>query len=336
MTRLRWLLALPALLVATTGPSVAADIRDKANLFSSEAIKKAEADLDRIEKAYTIPVTIETIESLDGELIRDVTTRHAEEAKAKGLYLLISKKDAKIYVEASKDYRKALTRERLQTIDDAFIRQFKNKDYDAGLSRGVSQIESTVAEARPVAKTKRAGQPPIVGQPSSGGMMSLFLTIGLGLLALFIVIRILGALFGGGNRGYAGGQRMGGPGMGGPGMGGPGYGPGYGGGGGGGFMSSMFGGIGGALAGNWLYDQFSGRHHDTTAGASSYDSGAGAAPADTGPEWGAGGAEGSWGGGDAGAAGGDTGVGGDWGGGDAGGGGGDWGGGGGGDDGGSW
>ena len=36
--------------------------------------------------------------------------------------------------------------------------------------------------------------------------------------------------------------------------------PGYGGGGGGGgFMSSMFGGIGGALAGNWLYDQFSGR-----------------------------------------------------------------------------
>ena len=25
-------------------------------------------------------------------------------------------------------------------------------------------------------------------------------------------------------------------------------------------MSSLFGGIGGALAGNWLYDQFSGRH----------------------------------------------------------------------------
>ncbi len=32
----------------------------------------------------------------------------------------------------------------------------------------------------------------------------MLLTIGLGILALFIVIRILGALFAGGNRGYAG------------------------------------------------------------------------------------------------------------------------------------
>ena len=45
----------------------------------------------------------------------------------------------------------------------------------------------------------------------------------------------------------------------------PGYGyggGGYGGpgGGGGGFFSSLFGGIGGAMAGNWIYDQFSGRH----------------------------------------------------------------------------
>ena len=74
----------------------------------------------------------------------------------------------------------------------------------------------------------------------------MLLSIGLGILALFLVIRVLGALFSRGQGGYAGNQRAMGPG----GMGG---GPGYGGGGGGGgFMSSMFGGIGGALAGNWL------------------------------------------------------------------------------------
>jgi uncharacterized protein len=109
-------------------------------------------------------------------------------------------------------------------------------------------------------------------------------------------------------------------------------------------MSSMFGGIGGALAGNWLYDQFSGRHHDSSMGqATNYDPTAGAGspgetagpdyvtPGDGGADWGGdaggdvGGGGGDWGGGD-------TGGGGDWG----GGGGGDWGGGGGGDDGGSW
>jgi len=78
-----------------------------------------------------------------------------------------------------------------------------------------------------------------------------------GVAVLWIGLRVLGSLFGG-NR--MGGRPMGGPGGGYP-AGGPGYGaPGYGG-GGGGFMSSLFGGIGGAMAGNWLYDQFSGRHH---------------------------------------------------------------------------
>ncbi len=86
-----------------------------------------------------------------------------------------------------------------------------------------------------------------------------------GILAVMLVLRIIGAIFramsGGGQ--YGGGQMMGGRG-GYPGHGGPGYGGGgYGGApaGGGGFMSSMFGGIGGALAGNYLYDQFSGRNH---------------------------------------------------------------------------
>ena len=284
MTRLARFLAVPALLVATAGLATASDIRDKANLFSAEAVTKAESDLNRIEKAYAIPITIETIESLEGQPVKDVTTRHAEQANAKGLYVLISKADSKMYVEASRAFRTALTRDRIQGIDDAFVNQFKKKDFDAGLSRGVAKIETTVAEARPATAppgNRRAGQPPIAGKPSSGGM-SMWLVIGLGILALFIVLRVLGSLFGGNRGGYAGQARGMGPGaMGGPGYGGGGYG---GGGGGGGFMSSMFGGIGGALAGNWLYDQFSGRHHDSSMNQSNYD--AGSAPAETGPEWG--------------------------------------------------
>ncbi len=145
--------------------------------------------------------------------------------------------------------------------------------------------------------------------------MSLFLIIGLGLLALFIVIRLLGALFSGGGQAGYGRPMGGGPGMGGPGYGGGGYG---GGGGGGGFMSSMFGGIGGALAGNWLYDQFSGRHNDGGVGqtSSNYDPGVGSesppdegfvTPGDGGGDWGGGGGDTGGGGGDWGGGGGDGG-----------------------------
>ena len=172
MTRLRWLITLPALLIATSALAEASEIRDKANLFSTDAVKKALTDLDRIEKEYSVPITIETVESLNGDLIADVTTRHAQQAEAKGIYILISKSESKIYAEASKSYRSALTRERLKSVDDAFIAQFKKKDFDAGLSRGVLQIETTVSAAKPVAKTRKLGQAgpagPVVGQQISG------------------------------------------------------------------------------------------------------------------------------------------------------------------------
>ena len=75
MTRLRWLLALPAILLATSGPSMAAEVRDKAGMFSPEAVKKAQSELDRIEREYWVPVTIETIESLNGDPISTTSSR---------------------------------------------------------------------------------------------------------------------------------------------------------------------------------------------------------------------------------------------------------------------
>ena len=106
------------------------------------------------------------------------------------------------------------------------------------------------------------------------------LLIGGGILAVFLILRVLGGLFGrSSGAGYpnqAGGMGMPRPGMG-PG-GGPGYyggGGGYGGRPGGGFFSSLLGGLGGAMAGNWLYDQMSGRH-----GGSSTSAGMGYGPDD--------------------------------------------------------
>ena len=60
----------PLLLLALALPAVsrveASEIRDRAGMFSPEAVKKAQAELDRIERKTRIPVVIETIDSIPG------------------------------------------------------------------------------------------------------------------------------------------------------------------------------------------------------------------------------------------------------------------------------
>jgi uncharacterized protein len=318
MWKPRWLLALPLALAASLLPGTAraSAVRDQAGMFSPDAVRKAQAELDRVERENRLPTTVETVTSLEGEKIGDVLERRAEQAGAHGLFILISKDERSIDVRAARQYSQAITPGKARAIRQAFIDEFKKHDFDAGLLRGVEAIRVEAPAVR--SQIGGAGLPVrrVVGRNRPGGFgLGSLLGIGLLVLGVLFIVRLLGTLFGGA-RGYAGP-----PG----GMGRPGYGPGYGyGGGGGGFMSSLFGGIGGALAGNWLYDQMSGRHHGGYVDNSSYNTGDTGAPADAGPDDWSGGSDatGSWGG-DAG--GGDWGGGGgDWGGGGDGGAGGDW------------
>jgi uncharacterized protein len=326
MLKSRWLLALPLVLAATASSAGAASIRDDARLFGAEAVRQAEATLSRIERETQLTTTIETIDSLNGESVDDVALQHARRSRTQGIFILIAKQEKKIDVRSSRAYVRSFPNSRLGAIRNAFIRGFKTNDFDAGLTQGVetlaSEVETAKAENGGVLRSA-AGAPaprggPIRGRPRPGGFgVGSLLGIGLAIIAVLFVLRLLGGLMGGGHHGYPGRGPMG---MGQPGYGQPGYGaPGYG--RGGGFWSSMFGGIGGALAGNWLYDQFSGRHHGGHYEGSSYDGSQDATGGNAGSDdWGGGGnASGDWGGGGDG--------GGDWG----GGGGGDWGGGGGGD-----
>jgi uncharacterized membrane protein YgcG len=353
----RWTRVVPlvALAVFAAPRLEAAGVRDRAGMFNEEVVRKVESRLDRIERRTGVPVIIETIDSIPGlaagastqEKSRAVETladRRASEIGYEGVYLLISSKDhvfSRLLVKSR--YESLLPRERRQEVRDALVSRFKAQRFDEGLEKAVEILDRSLS-AEPVVLEHRpvAARPLHRGQAAGGkfGLGSL-LMIGLGIFGVLLLFRVLGGLF---NRGgaYPGGMGMGGmnrPGMG-PGYGGPGYGgPGFGYGGprGGGFFSGMLGGLGGALAGNWLYDQFSGRHGDAGhTDAASYHPGE--APASYDPSGDAfvgaddnGGAGTSWddptGGGDGG---------GDWGGGDGGGdwggGGGDWGGG----DGGGW
>lgn len=324
MGKPRPLLTLALALAATVGTARAASVRDKAGLFSADAVRQAEAELNRVERETQLATTIETIGSLEGENVVAVTERHDEQSATPGLFVLIANKENKIDVKASKSFRQAIDGSRREKIQDAFIAELKKRDFDAALLQGVKAIRSEASAAKAELGSLRQGRPPArrvgaggpvvpVGRgvnPNRGGFgLGSLLGIGLVIIGVLFVVRLLGSLFGAG-RGYAGQPgRMGAPGYGG------------GGGGGGGFMSSLFGGIGGAMAGNWLYDQFSGRHGGGSVDSSTYGD-AGGTPASGADEWSGGGdTTGDWSGGDAGGGGGDWGGGGGDGG---GGGGGDW------------
>jgi uncharacterized membrane protein YeaQ/YmgE (transglycosylase-associated protein family) len=353
----RWLVAIPIMVAASFGSSSAwgSAVLDRAAMFSRDAVHKANAQLEQLERAAKIPVVIETIAEIPGldknaspkerrEAINALAVSRDNALKDEGIYLLISKNDhLNSDVLIRERLARLLPRSKREAIGNAFLTEFKKKDFDGGLLHGVQAIEQALEGATVGHRAANAPggleplHQPAGGAKARGGQstMGTFLLIILGIFGVLLVLRLLGGLFnrsaGAGYPGQMGGMGMPRPGMG-PG-GGQGYygGPGYGG-RGGGFFSGMLGGLGGALAGNWLYDQFSGRHGGMSSADALHSTDSSGTPdqggdAIVGADDGAGG--GDWGG-DSGAA--DTG-GGDWGGGggDWGGGGGDWGGGGGGD-----
>jgi len=332
-----------ALAWSPAATATAAEVRDRAGMFSAEAVRKADAELDRIERQTGVPIHIETIDAISDlaadasdaakhEAVNELALKHAREIREGGLFLLISKRD-KVFsrLQVSDRFAPLFPERDRVKVRDAMVSSFKKADMDGGLLAAAAAIDDVLPDQRVAAhpQPRRGLAPNAPGRldvdrrpppaPAQFGLGSL-LTIALGILGVLFVIRLFSGAFGGGQAGYPKGM-PGAPGMGG----GPGYGPGYGGGygRGGGFFSSLLGGIGGAMAGNWIYDQFTGRHsggyhtdatnYTPTPGQDDF----GSDPTSGGD---------TWSGNDAG--------GGDWGGGDWGGGGGDWGGGG--DDGGSW
>jgi uncharacterized protein len=303
ISRLAWGLGV---LSALALPAAAGEVRDDARLFSDDARRQAEAVLDRLERETGTPVLIQTVESLDGASMDRALEKAATRWGKRGVFVLIARKESKIEVNSFREY---LGRDRERRIYEALVAAFRAGDFDQGLERAVARIDEAAREVPPPSPraTARRGAPappaPRQGEGGSSGMPILMI-LGLVLLGVFV----LGRLF---NRRPAYGP---GPGpFGAPGMGGPGYG------GGGGFFSGILGGLGGALAGNWIYDQMTGRHHHGGEAGPIIDPTLGES-APTEADWG-GGVGGDWGGGDTG---GDWGggVGGDWGGGDTGGG--DW------------
>jgi uncharacterized protein len=238
----------------------------------------------------------------------DFTQSDAKGDRAKGIYILICRSPGHIHILADKALRDRgfdnAKESRVREILFASFKDAKDKSdteqtsiRDKGLLDAISYLRSEV----PVATTAKNAD----AKKESSGIWG-YVCIGLAvLLGIWLIFGLIRAFSGGG--------------------GGGGGGPGGGGGGGGGFMTGLLGGLFGAMAGMWLYNNLLGGHTDSSAwgGDNSLgDSGGSAGESGTGDFSGDSGSGGDYDGG--------SGGGGDWGGGgDTGGGGGDWGGGGG-------
>lgn len=345
MRSVTWILAAFVLSLLTWAPAVAQGKRstvarpvlDDANLFSKEAEDKANTIIAKIKSQSHKDFFVETVPNVplpegvkDPAAIDKFVSQWAIDRfktfEIDGVYLLITKNPPKLRIEIgpttlkegwftseNRNHLKTILKDHLGSEPDKTLLVSANYVLDT-----MAKHATTTAKPNHVTPAADPGHQQPQQQARDEGFPPWLIWVGVGLGALLIFWLIMGLA-----RAASGGGGYGGA-------------PGMGGGGGGGFMSSMLGGLFGAAAGMYLYNNFFGGHGssahagDSSAGAGtggdaqeSTDVGAGD-PSGEGADWGD---NGNAGGGDAGGGDWGGGGGGDWG----GGGGGDWGGGGGGD-----
>ena len=151
----RWTLALALFTCLAGSPGQAqttaanAGVRDRAGLFSAEAVRQAEQSLRTIEREDKWQIYVETVDTLDGQNGRDRAIADAKERKIHGLMILIAKKEHKVFAEPSNSARDLFTKERIKAIDDGMAAAFKAGDFDRGLRLAVVEVQNDVAQARP-------------------------------------------------------------------------------------------------------------------------------------------------------------------------------------------
>jgi uncharacterized protein len=282
------------IIIALGHDAFAFEIRDEADLFGPAAVSRASSKIAVIEKEFGVPILIETLAALPGNLsqnrgsdrvarqaVNELAVQRDRAAGNRGIYILFVKRErvmSNILVPGWLALH--LPETRRLAIREAFLEGMR-KEPAMGLESGLIRLEEVLGTARAEAGGKLvpaenvpgmnrpATRDRIVAPAQGGGLrgapriernsngMPILVLIGAVLLVGLIAARMLG------NRTRTHFKQDSGldPGTG---M-GNGFGPGGPFTGGfpqrGGFLSGLMGGLGGALLGNWIYDRFRGHHH---------------------------------------------------------------------------
>jgi uncharacterized membrane protein YgcG len=152
-------LALVALLGggASSAQTSHVGVQDDAHLFSPEAVRQADRELDDLHRQRGWEARIHTIEALrDGETVKERALAEAKALKEHGLLILISKEDHKVWVEPSNSARRVFTHDKVEAIVKAFVDAFRDKEYDRGLRDAVAAIvkDASLATATAPARSE--------------------------------------------------------------------------------------------------------------------------------------------------------------------------------------
>lgn len=148
------LLGLALVMLQSPTPS---GVTDSAKLFSDSAVKKADAAIAEIRRETGWQVAIATIETLGDKKIADEARRRAEEANTKGLYVLLAKKENKLFVLPTSGNGFAVptspgtgpfTKEKVDAIIQVFMTNLRKGQFDQGLSDGLAEIRKTAVKSR--------------------------------------------------------------------------------------------------------------------------------------------------------------------------------------------
>lgn len=250
-----------ALAAAGTG-----GVRDSGDFFSEAAIKEATRKISEIETQFKKDLVVETFPDIPEEIQRGVdlsdkralnkmfeqwTVKEAKQSRVNGIYILISKEPAHLQVVVGNDTQnKAFTSKDRENLAGLMLNKLRSKKNDEALLECVQFVSTTMAGHLQTSKRannvpSRSAVSPRALQTEQATPWGWIITAVIGIGAVWMIVGLLRSFMG---RGATGGQGM----M--PSA------------GGGGMFNSLLGGMFGAAAGMWLYDQFSGNHVNAWGG----------------------------------------------------------------------
>src|SRR5947209_3788334 len=149
-------LALVALLGGGDAPAQTgkAGVRDEARMFSPEAVRDADREIQDIRRASRWEVAVKTINSLEGEDVKDRAIKEAKSLNVHGLLVLIAKKDHKVWIAPSDSARGTFTHDRTSAIAKTLSDDFRAGEFDRGLRGALAEIHKDVEATSKATVTK--------------------------------------------------------------------------------------------------------------------------------------------------------------------------------------
>jgi len=224
-------------------------IIDGGGFFSDAAKAEANRQLLDLGVRFKKEVVVETFKAIPAEVSQGVnlqdraavnrmfeawTLQQARQQRVNGIYILLSKEPAHLQVIIGNETQRTLftTKDRAALIE-VMLGKLRTKQPDDALLQGVSVI-ATAMKSHGIDRAQSSAQNRTAVEKEEPSPWGWVLAAVVGFLVAWLVVGLVRSMFSGGGSAAAPGS-------------------------GGGFMTSLLGGMFGAAAGMWLYDQFSGR-----------------------------------------------------------------------------